>query len=153
MPIIYMYARNYCWQLANIGHVRSSGIYSAIPWQWYNILNQKNLCRRSMTLYRILHINTKSTNIYHRKSLATVSGSLNHATFIEHSLINIYLSAAHNLHVTSETIITSKLTPCRQCFSMVSKKNRLQTRVRCAIIADLALQINTNSLTFPASCV
>ena len=52
--------------------------------------------------YRFLHISTKSTNTYHRKHPATVSSLPGHATIIEHSAINIYLSAACNLHVTSE---------------------------------------------------
>ena len=104
-------------------------------------------------VYRFLYINTKSTDIYHWKNPATISSSLGYATFIEHSSINVYLSAVCNLHIISETIITSKLTPCCQCFSMVSKNNRLQTRVRCAIRTDPAIQISTNSITFLASCV
>ena len=38
-----------------------------------------------------------------RKHPATVWGSPGHATIIEHSSINIYLSAAHNLHINSES--------------------------------------------------
>ena len=62
----------------------------------------KDLCRKSATLYRFLHMGTKSTNAYHRKHPATAWGSHSYATIIEHSSINICLSAACNLHVTSE---------------------------------------------------
>ena len=47
-----------------------------------------------------------------------------------------------------KTIITLKFTPCFQWVSVVSKENRLQTKIRYAIIADLVLQISTNSLAF-----
>ena len=124
-----------------------------IPWQRCIILSQKNLCHKSTTLYRFLQISTKSINIYHQKHPATVCGSPGHATITENSLINICLSASHNLHVTVEAIITSQLIPCLHWFSMVAKKNRLQTRVRCTISADLVLQISTNNLTFTTSCV
>ena len=67
--------------------------------------------------------------------------------------INVHLSAAHHQHVTSETIITLKLTLCFQWFSVVSKENRLQTKIRCTIIADIVLQIGTNSLVFSVSYV
>ena len=136
-----------------MGHLCSLGIHSVTPWQWYNILNQRNLCHRSATLYKVLHTGTKSNNAYHHKHSATAWGSPSYGTIIEHSSINVYLSAAHHLHVTSETIITSKFTPCFQWFSVVSKENRLQTKVKCAIIADLVLQISTNSLAFLVSYV
>ena len=153
MPIICIYACNYRQQLVKVGHFCSSGICLVISWQRYNTLNQRNLFHRRSTLYRFLHIGTKSINAYHRKHPANVWGFPSYATIIEHLSISIYLSAAHNLHINSETIITSKFTPCFQRFSVVSKENRLQTSIKCAIIADLVLQINTNSFAFPASYV
>ena len=49
-----------------------------------------------------LHISTKSTNTYNWKHPATIGGSPGHAAIIEHSSINVYLSAAHNLNIASE---------------------------------------------------
>ena len=92
---------------------------------------------RSKILYRFLQRSTKSTNAYNWEHTVTVCGSPGHANL----LIKVYLSAACNLHITSETIITSQLTSYLHWFSMVAKENRLQTRVRCTNTADLVLQM------------
>ena len=83
-------------------HLYSSEIRSVIHWQWYNILNQKNLCHRIAALYRYLHISTELTIACYHKHPATVWGLLSYATIIEHLSINVYLSAAQNLNVSSE---------------------------------------------------
>ena len=152
MPMICMYTCNYCWQLAQIGYFCSSEICSAIPRQWYNILNQKKLCHRSTTLYRFLYISTMSTNVYYipKYTLLLFGACL----AMQHLLNTHQLTSFYQLHtiytLTVKAIITSTLSPCIQWFSMISKEKRLQTRVRCAITAGLVLQISTNSLAFPA---
>ena len=154
MPMICMYACNYSQQLAQMGYLRSSEICLAIPWQWYNIINQKNLCHSSTTLYRFLYISTKSINTYHQKHPAAVCGSPGQAKIIEYSQsTSIY--KLHTIYILpAKTIITSQMIPCLQWLSVVSKENRLQTKLgvpsehiscyKSALIAPLA---------FPASCV
>ena len=126
------------------------GIRSVIPRQWYNILNQRNLCHRSATLHRFLHISTISTTA----NALPLFGAHLATQQLLNTRQSTCLSAACNLHVTSENHHRFKnYTHCFQRFSVVSKENRLQTRIRCAIIADLMLQISTNSLAFPDSYV
>ena len=143
-----MHACNYYQQLAEMGHLCSLVICSVMLWQWYNILYQKNLCHRCITLYRALHISSKST-------IPTTENTL--LLFVAHLTIqqssNAHQSTSvYQLHtiytLPVETIVTSQLTPCLQWFLMVSNENKLQPRlgVLC-IIANLVLQINTNDHT------
>ena len=88
----------------------------------------------------------------------TMSGDnpLSGAHLDTQQLLNTHQSmSVYQLHAfyTSpvKTIITSKFTPYFQWSSVVPKENRLQTKIRCAIIADLVLQISTNGLPFLAS--
>ena len=95
MPMICMYTCNYCRQLAQMGYFRSSEICSAIPRQWYNILNQKKLCHRSTTLYRFLHISTMSTNVYYiPKNTLLLFG----AWLAMQQLLNTHQLTSYQLH-------------------------------------------------------
>ena len=83
-------------------------------WQWYNNLNQKNLCHRSAILYGFLHISTKSTNTYHQKHPAAVCSSPSHAQLLNtHQSTSIYqLHTIYTLPV--KTIITLQMIPFLQ---------------------------------------
>ena len=94
-----MYACNYCQDIStlqeSVQRYLGNGIISSI----------KGTCATGMQHYnyRFLHIGTKSTNAYHHRHPATVWCSPSYATNIEHSSVNVYLSAACNLHATSES--------------------------------------------------
>ena len=80
----------------------SGNLFSNTLTMVQHLHSQRNLCYRSATLYRFLHIGTKWTNTYHHKHPATSRGLPKYAKNFEHSSINICLSAACDLHFTSE---------------------------------------------------
>ena len=133
MSIICMYTCNYCQQLIQIGHLCSLEVCSVIPWQWYNILNQKNLyykVQHCTTLYRFLHTSTKLSNAYIPLKISCCCLWLTWPCNNHHMSIKLYLSAECNLHITSGNHhhFTIDSSPSNRSYNSIKREQALQPR-------------------------